>query len=284
MSAAFRIVPTLYDKDGHPYCQSVMSPKENTVRAKCILPPDKVIPVIFVPGIMGSNLGTRNTKANKAGVAWHPDNKLWAWEFKGLLANQRQVILDPAQTYAASLSEIPDGESPFFAQAPKAAQKNWKAEYQRRGWGTVMLSSYGPLLYHLEFQLNRIYQTGTIAQPWRDLLQSQGKQWGEMQGYSKLEESELFKAGDYWYPVHAVGYNWLQSNGEAGKYLAGQINAFTAHYRKLGYPCEKVILVTHSMGGLVARATKFLGSCMGCNRQPAPPRPISACARDLNHR
>jgi hypothetical protein len=45
-------------------------------------------------------------------------------------------------------------------------------------------------------------------------------------------------------PVHAFGYNWLDSNEESGLLLRETILTLKDH---------KVILVTHSMGGLVAR-------------------------------
>ncbi|MEJ7805991.1 MAG: hypothetical protein WKG03_08760 [Telluria sp.] len=57
-----------------------------------------------------------------------------------------------------------------------------------------------------------------------------------------------------WFPVHAVGYNWLQSNRISGGLVAKRINALMKRYQDQGYQCEKVIIVTHSMGGLVARA------------------------------
>lgn len=80
--------------------------------------------------------------------------------------------------------------------------------------------------------------------------------WGDCpcSAFAALIEKELLDASDHWFPVHAVGYNWLESNEQAGKYLAGKIEQFIAHYRKQGYSCDKAILVTHSMGGLVARA------------------------------
>lgn len=56
------------------------------------------------------------------------------------------------------------------------------------------------------------------------------------------------------YPVHAFGYNWLQCNGESAGALAQRINTLIDDYRKKGFKCEKVIIVTHSMGGLVGRA------------------------------
>jgi len=59
---------------------------------------------------------------------------------------------------------------------------------------------------------------------------------------------------DAWYPVHAIGYNWLRSNGEAAKDVAQRIREIIAYYKRLKFDCSKVIVVTHSMGGLVGRA------------------------------
>jgi hypothetical protein len=279
MNTQTRIVHTLYDKNGQPYCESITSPTANTVRAKCILPPHKVIPVLFIPGIMGSNLVTTSADVIRkkltrpvkdpesrtgamVGVAWFPDDTGWAFSFGGKHGKERQLILDPAQTHVANLSAIPNGTNALFDKAPKSVQTNWKEEFKRRGWGTVMLSSYGKVLHELEYSLNRIYQNGQVSDAWTDLLASQGnKQWGAMHGFDKIAENELFKAADYWYPVYAVGYNWLKSNEDAGKYIAGKIDKITGDYRKLGYTCDKVILVTHSMGGLAGRAVAH--SAMG---------------------
>jgi len=57
-----------------------------------------------------------------------------------------------------------------------------------------------------------------------------------------------------WFPVHAIGYNWLRSNRESAAAVAQRIKSLITSYKAKGYQCEKVILVTHSMGGLVARA------------------------------
>ena len=158
MTTETRTVPTYYDKYGRPYCSSLMSRTRNTVRAKCILPPDKVIPVIFVPGIMGSNLKSSATNAI-GGKAWAPDLLIdWARKFLSYSPAERQKLLNPALAEVDDSADIPDADVEWFADLGGIARANWKSEYKRRGWGTVLLSSYGPLLYHLEFQLNRMYQ------------------------------------------------------------------------------------------------------------------------------
>jgi hypothetical protein len=70
-----------------------------------------------------------------------------------------------------------------------------------------------------------------------------------------LEEDTLKAAvTGCWFPVHAMGYNWLQSNRDSGVRVAQRLTALMERYKTQGFKCEKVILVTHSMGGLVARA------------------------------
>jgi pimeloyl-ACP methyl ester carboxylesterase len=69
-----------------------------------------------------------------------------------------------------------------------------------------------------------------------------------------LSYDEVRLSYRYQFPVHAVGYNWLQDNADSAKRLHERIEYFMDYYRsRFGYTCEKVILVTHSMGGLVAR-------------------------------
>jgi pimeloyl-ACP methyl ester carboxylesterase len=55
------------------------------------------------------------------------------------------------------------------------------------------------------------------------------------------------------FPVYAVGYNWTDSNENSGKMLAARITDIIAEAAKVTGQCEKVIVLTHSMGGLVAR-------------------------------
>ncbi|MGA4817661.1 hypothetical protein ACPA9J_36090 [Pseudomonas aeruginosa] len=39
----------------------------------------------------------------------------------------------------------------------------------------------------------------------------------------KYSTSEMLReAAEFRYPVYAVGYNWLQTNGKAADYLAGK--------------------------------------------------------------
>ena len=71
---------------------------------------------------------------------------------------------------------------------------------------------------------------------------------------------DLLKRARCRFPVHACGYNWLQSNSVAAVLLGKRIDKLIAQYNQNGFHCQQVILVTHSMGGLVARAcTRLAG-------------------------
>jgi hypothetical protein len=271
------VVHMMYDKEGYPTWQTELSPEEHTTRATCIVPPDHVVPVFFIPGIMGSNL-KYITQLNgfKKSIAWRPDKSVYtAWTFANLSPSKRRKVLDPDNTELDDSGEIPDSIIRTFKNIPPNVQANWKSEFTRRGWGTVMLSSYSEILYHLERNLNTIYnhhQTAAddgheVSAYWqKDILgvkptiDSDGicehPLWGVLSDHEALSLDDLKeKIGDkYWFPVYAAGYNWLRSNEEAGKDIAGRIRNTIRHYQDQGFFCEKVIIVTHSMGGLAARA------------------------------
>jgi hypothetical protein len=51
-----------------------------------------------------------------------------------------------------------------------------------------------------------------------------------------------------------MGYNFLKSNGESAIVIADRIRGLVRGYQKRGFKCDEVIIVTHSMGGILARA------------------------------
>jgi pimeloyl-ACP methyl ester carboxylesterase len=284
-----------------------------------IAPPSRVIPVIFLPGVMGSNL--RMSRARKGDlksqddIAWRPDN-LGA---STLLTNvrktayltprERQMKLDPGETEvdyyrytedqgrfdpSGTLSRqsdtrhnnVPDmlqdvglltsdhatmglDQSKKHPNAATAAQKaRW------RGWSELSFGDYGEALSTLEGRLNRIisssygqYRDKTGHNPldvfWISNTSPNGqlifvtgappKRWGAPNA-AVLEEKEVLRVANCLYPVHAMGYNWLQSNAVSAKKTAARIRDLIKTYQAHGHKCDKVILVTHSMGGILARA------------------------------
>ena len=279
----YHIAPVSYDEKGRPVADAPFTSTADTKRYAVIVPPDKVIPVIFVPGIMGSNLKLKKTpegfKADWGELAWRPDDKEFMLnKYWGLKAYRRRRLLDPANTEIDDRAKLDDALQGFSFESAadmrmakergERRKQSFVREMVRRGWGTVMVSSYGPLLGFLEKNLNQMYWRGDLNDFWSNVVVKRKRRtsagrtktteeavnWGVTQGDKPLTPADVKKSARYWYPVHAVGYNWLQSNIESGKYLASKIDEFIAHYKKLGYTCDKVMLVTHSMGGLVARA------------------------------
>jgi pimeloyl-ACP methyl ester carboxylesterase len=277
-----------------------------------MMPPSRVIPIIFLPGVMGSNL--RMSKARTAeihvknDIAWRPDTLGATTLFTNvktasfLTPEERQMKLDPdetevdyyrftenqgrfdpsgdqTQTSDNRHSNVPDSlrnvgmlttdrtawgadKAKKSAGAATAAQKaRW------RGWSEIGFNDYRDGLEILEGRLYHItdpYYAQVSHNPLHEVWVS-GKdygrsvtgvnlaKWGAPTGKA-LEESEVLRIANCLYPVHAMGYNWLQSNAISARKTAARIKALIKSYQDHGQQCDKVILVTHSMGGILARA------------------------------
>lgn len=245
-----KIEPT-FDEDGNACYQLFTTPKEKNILQRCVVYPDRVIPVIFIPGVMGSNL-----KDKKGKKIWRLDSNLqilgdWFKENAAV----RKKKLDPNET-------IVDDGGNIIGKSESHLLKTRR----QRGWGTVGYTSYATFLDWLQNTLNDF--DNTLSNERVILLKSMLK---TETGDVSLSKSEVDLTYRYLFPVFAMGYNWLQSNGDSaialGKFIDNQIQ----FYRQKGRMCEKVILITHSMGGLVARhytqnlggAAKVLGVVHG---------------------
>jgi pimeloyl-ACP methyl ester carboxylesterase len=95
------------------------------------------------------------------------------------------------------------------------------------------------------------------------------KVWGKAP--RALSDKEIARLDDYYYPVWAYGYNWLGDPEIAAEGLTKRIDAILKHYTKGKYFRHqgKVIIITHSMGGLITRraaqmdSSKILGVVHG---------------------
>jgi len=169
----------------------------------------ETIPVVFVPGIMGSRLKSSD------GKVWDPDDALFMLKQYGTIfataAKKKKAIVgqdfDPERL---TPYEDDPKHNQKFAHVPGAAD---------RGWGTVGWSTYGEILQALQ-------KPESWPAPIRAFFDIQ---------------------------VYAVGYNWSASNEHSGKKLKEKIDKAISEGQKNGGLCRKAILVTHSMGGLVAR-------------------------------
>ena len=296
----------------------VMTKTDDTVRHDVTVPPGKVIPVIFLPGVMGSNL--RLSKVRQDALrrtdnrSWRPDDIAGSksdiltgtgyggW-FKNATPAQRQLIFDPSETeveyyhYTESKGRFdPEGKETLAADArhknvpddlaaippllgsnaswsPGSKPHESPAQIARwRGWSEVLFAgAYGTMLQTVERLLNNIAKKGEIYFLWQakptmngravapmhgditSLLWQGPKAFGGLAGPA-ITEDDLKKIAPCWYPVHAMGYNFVQSNGQSAKIIAARIRGMVKGYQRRGFKCDEVIIVTHSMGGLLARA------------------------------
>lgn len=229
----------IWDDNGGIHYDLTYYPKEKNHVAVCLAPAVKVIPVIFIPGVMGSNL--KNS-----------DGEVWQFSLSSLgilpLANakKRKKLLDPRTTEVDENGEIlNDG-----ADGKKFPSR------RERGWGSAFFMSYGEALDRLQYLLSdddilmenyfREEQMQTARQRFT------GVRIGDEPVEQVLTEEETAHSHRFLYPLHVFGYNWLQSNGDSAMLLGVFIRKVLGTYRGR-LAVNKVILVTHSMGGLVAR-------------------------------
>lgn len=247
---AARRVSTSIDEQGIPVARSRTSPTQSATRAEVVVPPDVVVPIVFVPGIMGSNLRNRETGES----VWNAGSVLrlaLQWAFRS--AKTRQTKLDPNVTEVDPTGSVPKVER--YIGDDSSAQALTKELLQERGWGTVSKFGYGDFMAWLEPALN----VGD-SNPWSSLVDQMPEHWGAEAAHDPLDEKQSEHAWGVLCPVYGAGYNWLQSNGKSAVDLAARIDEIIAEWRdkEVGgtkpYRCDRVILVTHSMGGLVSRA------------------------------
>jgi pimeloyl-ACP methyl ester carboxylesterase len=250
-------------EDGSLLTRSIATSKTFKIRGAFSVGSRKVIPVIFIPGTMGSNLRVRrdvplppNYPLQPGEPAWRPpNNDASAWGYARTWSQrspaERQLILNP------NYVEVDDtGDLDI---APCSLERS---VMQERGWGEIFNGSYGTLLFDLQSHLEMTFRFDAlnqrhVRQRWKEVMQAmQGdarKRWG-VQSVEPLTESELEVYAQYQYPIYAFGYNWLQSCGESAKRLETRLTDIITWWQKRKHECEQVILITHSMGGLVARA------------------------------
>ena len=76
----YHLAPVTYDAQGRPIADAPFTEKADIKRHAVVVPPGKVIPVIFIPGIMGSNLRLTKLPDGFAEKRYRPDTAAgWAW-------------------------------------------------------------------------------------------------------------------------------------------------------------------------------------------------------------
>ena len=233
-----------YDETGRA-CYSLPNARaEDNLVVACPKVAEQVIPVIFLPGVMGTNLKKTDSdqKVWRADLFQGTDALAWLSKSK----EQRKALLDPLATEVDYTGRVLYDDLDGRGFPSRTA----------RGWGSALYKSYGEPLHVLQCMLNDGHILidnlidGTRRQTPRQLLI--GENLGAEKGEDALTEAEVRQSYDYLFPVHVFGYNWLQSNVDSARHLDRYIKRVLATYQDR-LAVNKVILVTHSMGGLVAR-------------------------------
>lgn len=272
-----------YNTEDNAKFVSQTTPTKTETLCKVTLPAEYVVPIIFIPGIMGSNIKSKGSGQH----VWYPPNGI----SEGLAASSageqrdartRQIELNPETTIV--------GQDGYIDEDDIEDIDNFDREKAtRRGWGSVWWEGYSKILIYLERYLNHeLVNKNTTTKDLNDPDHFVGtKEWKKIVatgsksflGFGSSDESKLEdikedwgpikqeielltktlhgKLANYSFPVFAIGYNWLQSNDDSAKYVAHMMQNYVKDQIKKEFPKQefkKFIIVTHSMGGLVTRA------------------------------
>jgi len=255
-----------WDDNGKLHWPGIQNQKKSeNAEAVLLQPPVKTIPVIFLPGVMGTNLMSNDEGKNKD--IWRGDSMggvFLEWARKD--GNERRELLNPETTRVDNRGDINQ-----TTYSPISDDGKLFPSRRERGWGEALSFSYGKFL--------SVFQ-GALTDDWQQALVNYGKpasekkgvlnqligkplsesKYAEITGESVLTQKELNHFQNFLFPLHVYGYNWLQDNKTSAEGLVAYIDKTIKLYKNhcghgMPFPPgqEKVIIVTHSMGGLVAR-------------------------------
>ena len=284
-------IPTSPEKSQGKISHGFATPCQDRIPQILCIPPKRVLPIVFIPGIMGSNLRMSGERQRQLGqknnISWRPDNSYVTVAQMDDTPLERQLRLDPDVTEVDSydpennstgdLGESSDERNGtvrysngYFGykrldgpllQGDPPRTKNGRTQDQKareRGWGEVFFGSYQHVLTMCEQKLNAAINNGVLnAYLENHVVGVDPSEWNAHPAHpiKEIDKKTISDAVQgCWFPVHAMGYNWLKGNGVSGVIIAKRIENLIKSYNDKGFQCEKVILVTHSMGGLVARA------------------------------
>lgn len=263
------------DEGGDSYAHATLTPADDSRAKETLHDLRPIIPVIFIPGVMGSPLVAKDSGDE---VFFAPNMDTLGAKLGGLCsviagwfqsASSRETRFDPLSVSVTPLGPILD-----LGKEDPITEK----EARRRGWGSVYRTSYQPVLLWLERQLNNPMLCGKLQGAWCEpdpkgetwalhpVLNTDPKHYGANgKGEAITEDSPEFKRFvQFRYRVYAIGYNWLQSNDDSGADIVTGSDCPDPQTKKktrlMGITeiCKendtgKAIILTHSMGGLVAR-------------------------------
>ncbi|WP_429498127.1 hypothetical protein ACQUFY_00705 [Robbsia andropogonis] len=194
-----------------------LTPASDTKGYHFYIPPDHVVPVIFVPGIMGSNLVNINNRDEKVWPAYSGLSLAAKWAFRG--ADTRQIKL------SSNVTDL-DHTGPWYGVSKTVHNE---AEGLKRGQGTTSKEFYGNFCVWLDNQLNSTTdEHSENASPCARYCYTpkSGEPWHAQKAFAPFS---LIDARKIWSkflcPVYVQGYNWTLSNAVNGQRLADRIKS-----------------------------------------------------------
>jgi hypothetical protein len=159
----------------------------------------EAVPLVFVPGIMGSRL-----RGAGGDMRWDSGSKKFMLKTYALAKPEKRKKLLIGSQFDPDFLKVAD------------------ADPVGDGVQGVSAGSYGDFIRRL-----------------------QTHDWGPL--------NKLFD-----FPVYAFGYNWTDTSYNSGRKLAWRIADIINECNKEKRPCRHVILISHSMGGIVCRSASEL--------------------------
>ncbi|NAS99996.1 hypothetical protein CU664_06830 [Pseudomonas syringae pv. actinidifoliorum] len=236
--------------DGTTSATTTMANSKQQQEKELKVKSDKVVPIVFIPGIMGTNLWNTRTKK----IAWVAPNTDTTLSKVAAIGSFISALFSSAKDRQNDLDGS-DGVMTVYndSEIGKDGLMDTVAEedLRRRGWGGIMRSAYHPIMVSIQNQMNNIMDNNALQGWWKDNSGSPPSEWGDWNNNSPLDMDSMGHAAEIRYEVWAAGYNWLQSNADSAQDI---INFIDKTVLPSYATADQVIIVTHSMGGLVARA------------------------------
>lgn len=245
--------------------KSATSPSSNKLGTSMEIPFNDTIPIIFVPGIMGSNIFNKSLGR----PVWMLGNGTGMAKTIIQQMNKNPATLQKELDYLNT--EVDKSGTIQVDSRLKLTEKVLRERY----WGTVHWDSYGGISTYLQMVLNNVdvksnplHGGGNVGGvldgfgaiqnmkakeaiiEWQRILKTfEQKEWNA-ENLIPISEKDIEHLASFHFPVYAMGYNWLQSSEDGAKIVSNKLEAIK---KSLGGRFHKFIIVTHSMGGLLTR-------------------------------
>ena len=222
-------------------------------------------PIVFLPGIMGTRLKIQQADSF---ISWDPDDEDGMRNYlieKALVDKRRELDAGNSASFfknMESASSVFDISQLYPAESQQLAMKAGRGE-------RLSLDEQNKMAFFRLDQLdvatdaNGFAMNTDVFEAERERLIERGwnepvwKYYGPMllalERAQRSHGEDRIRGGNC--PVYACGYDWRQSNALSARRLQRRLQTFREREERItGSPPDGFILVTHSMGGLVARS------------------------------